>query len=162
MFLYFIFYNFFLYYIFWYFIGFYFILLCSNLVEINMIFEYERNLFLYQDFVSMHKSHLKVVSFYFMPPLIESKKSFSNYVIDPCQIFSNICVDSRNTFSSTSNSPWNNSSNVTSSFIIHTNQRASGIAYNEKWYFVTKVVLTYCEKKIVLAIEKNFHNFWDQ
>ena len=27
-----------------------------------------------------------------------------------------------------------------------------------KWYFVTKIVLTYCEKKIVLAIEKNFWN----
>ena len=25
-----------------------------------------------------------------------------------------------------------------------------------KWYFVTKIVLTYCEKKIVLVIEKNF------
>ena len=24
------------------------------------------------------------------------------------------------------------------------------------WYFVTKIVLTYCEKKIVLVIEKNF------
>ena len=28
----------------------------------------------------------------------------------------------------------------------------------KKWYFVTKVVLTYCEKKIVLVIEKNFWN----
>ena len=27
---------------------------------------------------------------------------------------------------------------------------------NKKWYFVTKIVLTYCEKKIVLVIEKNF------
>ena len=26
----------------------------------------------------------------------------------------------------------------------------------EKWYFVTKIVLTYCEKKNVLVIEKNF------
>ena len=26
------------------------------------------------------------------------------------------------------------------------------------WYFVTKIVLTYCEKKIVLVIEKNFWN----
>ena len=26
----------------------------------------------------------------------------------------------------------------------------------QKWYFVTKIVLTYCEKKIVLVIEKNF------
>ena len=25
-----------------------------------------------------------------------------------------------------------------------------------EWYFVTKIVLTYCEKKIVLVIEKNF------
>ena len=25
-----------------------------------------------------------------------------------------------------------------------------------KWYFVTKIVLTYCEKKIVLVIKKNF------
>jgi hypothetical protein len=24
------------------------------------------------------------------------------------------------------------------------------------WYFVTKIVQTYCEKKIVLVIEKNF------
>ena len=40
-----------------------------------------------------------------------------------------------------------------------------------KWYFVTKIVLTYCEKKIVLVIKKNFGNsrlkaenlkfFWD-
>ena len=40
------------------------------------------------------------------------------------------------------------------------------------WYFVTKIVLTYCEKKIVLFIEKNFwnlrlkvenfQNFWDR
>ena len=40
-----------------------------------------------------------------------------------------------------------------------------------KWYFVTKIVLTYCEKKIVLVIGKNFRNsrlkaenlqkFWD-
>ena len=28
----------------------------------------------------------------------------------------------------------------------------------KKWYFVTKIVLTYCEKKIVLVIEKNFWN----
>ena len=28
----------------------------------------------------------------------------------------------------------------------------------EEWYFVTKIVLTYCEKKIVLVIEKNFGN----
>ena len=27
---------------------------------------------------------------------------------------------------------------------------------NEIWYFVTKIVLTYCEQKIVLVIEKNF------
>ena len=25
-----------------------------------------------------------------------------------------------------------------------------------KWYFVTKIVLIYCEKKIVLVTEKNF------
>ena len=25
----------------------------------------------------------------------------------------------------------------------------------KEWYFVTKIVLTYCEKKIVLVIEKN-------
>ena len=41
----------------------------------------------------------------------------------------------------------------------------------KKWYVVTKIVLTYCEKKIVLAIQKNFRNsrlkaenlqtFWD-
>ena len=40
-----------------------------------------------------------------------------------------------------------------------------------QWYFVAKIVLTYCEKKIVLVIEKhfwnsrlkpeNFQNFWD-
>ena len=28
----------------------------------------------------------------------------------------------------------------------------------DKWYFVTNIVLTYCEKKIVLVIEKNFWN----
>ena len=27
-----------------------------------------------------------------------------------------------------------------------------------KWYFVTKIVLTYCEKKIVLVVKKNFWN----
>ena len=42
---------------------------------------------------------------------------------------------------------------------------------DHQWYFVTKIVLTYCEKKIVLVIEKNFwnsrlkaknlQNFWD-
>ena len=42
---------------------------------------------------------------------------------------------------------------------------------SKKWYFVTKIVLTYYEKKIVLVIEKNFWNsrlkaenlqtFWD-
>ena len=26
----------------------------------------------------------------------------------------------------------------------------------KKWYFITKIVLTYCEKKNVLMIEKNF------
>ena len=26
----------------------------------------------------------------------------------------------------------------------------------DKWYFVIKIVLTYCEKKNVLVIEKNF------
>ena len=40
-----------------------------------------------------------------------------------------------------------------------------------EWYFITKIVLTYCEKKIVLVIEKffwnlrlkaeNLQNFWD-
>jgi len=25
-----------------------------------------------------------------------------------------------------------------------------------KWYFVSKIVLTYCKKKIVLVTEKNF------
>ena len=29
-------------------------------------------------------------------------------------------------------------------------------AINQYWYFVTKIVLIYCEKKIVLVIEKNF------
>ena len=28
----------------------------------------------------------------------------------------------------------------------------------KKWYFVTKIVLTYCEKKIVLVIKKNLWN----
>ena len=28
-----------------------------------------------------------------------------------------------------------------------------------KWYFVFKIVLTYCEKKSVLVIEKNFRRF---
>ena len=28
----------------------------------------------------------------------------------------------------------------------------------KKWYFVTKIVLTYCEKKNVLVIEKYFWN----
>ena len=42
----------------------------------------------------------------------------------------------------------------------------------ENWYFVTKIVLTFCEKKNVLVIEKNFWNsrlkaenlqkFWDR
>ena len=41
----------------------------------------------------------------------------------------------------------------------------------KKWYFVTKILLTYCKKKLVLVIEKNFwnsrlkaenlQNFWD-
>ena len=41
----------------------------------------------------------------------------------------------------------------------------------KNWYFVTKIVLTYCEKKNVIVIEKNFwnsrlkaenlQNFWD-
>ena len=31
-----------------------------------------------------------------------------------------------------------------------------GMTYPKKWYFVTKIVLTYCEKKNVLVIEKNF------
>ena len=30
------------------------------------------------------------------------------------------------------------------------------IIYKRNWYFVTKIVLTYCEKKNVLVIEKNF------
>ena len=40
-----------------------------------------------------------------------------------------------------------------------------------QWYFVTKIVLTYCEKKILIVIDKNFwnsrlkaknlQNFWD-
>ena len=28
--------------------------------------------------------------------------------------------------------------------------------YQKKWYFIAKIVLTYCEKKIVLVVEKNF------
>ena len=28
----------------------------------------------------------------------------------------------------------------------------------KQWYFVTKIVLTYCEKKNALVIEKNFWN----
>ena len=28
--------------------------------------------------------------------------------------------------------------------------------HENKWYFITKIVLTYCEKKIVLVIEKNW------
>ena len=28
----------------------------------------------------------------------------------------------------------------------------------EKWYFVTKIVLTYCEEKIVLVIDKKILN----
>ena len=45
------------------------------------------------------------------------------------------------------------------------------ITLRAKWYFVTKIVLTYCEKKIVLVIEKSFwssrlqaenlQKFWD-
>ena len=45
------------------------------------------------------------------------------------------------------------------------------VLVQQQWYFVTKIVLTYCEKKIVLVIEKNFwnsrlkaenlQNFWD-
>ena len=34
----------------------------------------------------------------------------------------------------------------------------ANILTNQKWYFVTKIVLTYCEKKKVLVIEKNFCN----
>ena len=30
------------------------------------------------------------------------------------------------------------------------------VAKSKDWYFVTKIVLTYCEKKNVLVIEKNF------
>ena len=29
---------------------------------------------------------------------------------------------------------------------------------NNQWYFVTKIVLTYCEKKLLGVIEKNFRN----
>ena len=29
----------------------------------------------------------------------------------------------------------------------------------KKWYFVFEIVLTYCEKKSVLVIEKNFRRF---
>ena len=32
------------------------------------------------------------------------------------------------------------------------------IFQTKKWYFVTKIVLTYCEQKNVLVIEKNFRN----
>ena len=41
-------------------------------------------------------------------------------------------------------------------------QRENGLLVNtahctvEYWYFVSKIVLTYCEKKIVLVIEKTF------
>ena len=44
-------------------------------------------------------------------------------------------------------------------------------SFKMKWYFVTKIVLTYCEKKNVLMVKKNFWNsrleaeklkfFWD-
>ena len=44
----------------------------------------------------------------------------------------------------------------------HINKKRHGKYYypielgkEEKWYFVTKIVLNYCEKKIVLLIEKN-------
>ena len=38
----------------------------------------------------------------------------------------------------------------------------------EKWYFVTKIVLTYCEKKVLRTLEqfiqtvKSQNNFWSQ
>ena len=45
----------------------------------------------------------------------------------------------------------------------HINKKRHGKYYypielgkEEKWYFVTKIVLNYCEKKNVLLIEKNF------
>ena len=31
----------------------------------------------------------------------------------------------------------------------------------EKWYFVTKIVLTYCEKNYSTDQEKNLQKFWD-
>ena len=39
---------------------------------------------------------------------------------------------------------------------VHTHRFMEFVVKN--WYFVTKIVLTYWEKKIVLAIEKNFWN----
>ena len=33
-----------------------------------------------------------------------------------------------------------------------------GLKLRQKWYFVTNIVLTYCEKKKILVIEKNFWN----
>ena len=40
--------------------------------------------------------------------------------------------------------------------IIKTQYKNEVDEKEEKWYFVTKIVLTYCEIKIVLVIEKNF------
>jgi hypothetical protein len=34
-----------------------------------------------------------------------------------------------------------------------------GVYHITLWYFVTKIAMTYCEKKIVLVIKKNFLNF---
>ena len=47
-----------------------------------------------------------------------------------------------------------------SQFGFSTDCTIGSLQLREKWYFVTKIVLTYCEKKIVLVI-KNFQKFLD-
>ena len=44
------------------------------------------------------------------------------------------------------------SQNIISSFILQENEKRN------KWYFFTKTFRTYCEKKNVLVIKKNFGN----
>ena len=59
-----------------------------------------------------------------------------------------------------------------SCFVQTCDQVITGMTHYSKWYFVTKIVLTNCEKKLFLLIEKNFwnlrpkaenlQNFWEK
>ena len=42
--------------------------------------------------------------------------------------------------------------------LVKTNNKRLAFATTQQWYFVIKIVLTYCEKKKILVIEKKFWN----